>query len=77
MDVRSIMDARKRWREQVIEAFGESSPLLFDINTAPEGILRLISASAKNSASLAKGQPYASREALLIAVPNSFCLSHR
>jgi hypothetical protein len=29
--------------EVKIEAFGEASPLLFDANTAPEGVLRMVS----------------------------------
>lgn len=48
-----------------VEAFGEASPLVFDANTAPEAVLRLIPGiTAAQVETWVAGRPYSNRQAL-------------
>lgn len=56
------------------EILGAEGPLVFDANTAPEGILRLVPGLTEaQAAAWRRGQPYASREAFERAVPGNGC----
>ena len=58
-----------------LEALGEAGPLVFDINTAPEGMLRLIpSLKEKQVLAWLQGQPFASRESLATALGTQPCI---
>lgn len=60
--------------EVKIEAFGEVSPLLFDLNTAPEGVLRLMPGITESQMERwLGGRPFANLDKFRSPVGPNFC----